>query len=117
MEFMAKTGRSIKELIQEVYTKVGAFKFDRDDLHIENDKKWAIMDLCKEDKIKSIGGRDVLYVKKIDGYKFFVADNTWVMIRQSGTEPVLRVYAQAGDYVGVRKMLNDTHATLAELVK
>jgi phosphomannomutase len=117
MEFMAKTGRSIKELIQEVYTKVGAFKFDRDDLHIENDKKWAIMDLCKEDKIKSIGGRDVLYVKKIDGYKFFVADNTWVMIRPSGTEPVLRVYAQAGDYVGVRKMLNDTHATLAELVK
>jgi len=116
MEFMAKTGKSMQELIQEVYSKVGAFKFDRDDLHIDNDKKWAIMDLCKADKIKSIGGREILKIEKVDGYKFFVAEDTWVMIRPSGTEPVLRVYAQASDYEGVRKMLDDTHATLAELV-
>jgi len=116
MEFMAKTGKSMQELIQEVYSKVGEFKFDRDDLHIDNDKKWAIIDLCKEDKIKSIGGRNVLRIEKVDGYKFFVAEDTWVMIRPSGTEPVLRVYAQAENYDGVRKMLDDTHATLANLV-
>lgn len=116
MEFMAKTGKTINQLIDEVYAKVGSFAFNRDDLHISNDKKWAIMDLCKSGKIAQIGGRDIIKTEDIDGYKFYVAEDTWVMIRPSGTEPVLRVYAQAPDHEGVSKMLSDTHSTLAEMV-
>ena len=52
--------------------------------------------------------------ENIDGYKFYLSDNEWVMIRPSGTEPVLRVYAHAADYDAVRKILNDTHKTLQE---
>ncbi len=112
MEFMAKTGKSIKELIREVYDEVGAFAFDRDDLHIANDKKWAIMDNCKNDVYKAMGDYQVKKVENIDGYKFYFSDDEWVMIRPSGTEPVLRVYAQAPDMEGVRSILKATHATL-----
>ncbi|MEO1713173.1 MAG: phosphoglucomutase/phosphomannomutase family protein, partial [Bacteroidota bacterium] len=47
LEFMAKTGKSLKGLIQEVYDIVGGFAFDRDDLHIADDKKWAIIERAK----------------------------------------------------------------------
>lgn len=112
MEFMAKTGKSVKELIQEVYDIVGAFAFDRDDLHIANDKKWAIMDRCKNNDITSIGGRPVIRVENVDGYKFYLSDDEWVMIRPSGTEPVLRVYSQAPDMDGVKAILAATHKEL-----
>lgn len=116
MEFMAKTNKSMTKLIQEVYAKVGAFSFDRDDLHIDNDKKWAIMDLCKNDKINKIGDREIIKIEKVDGYKYFTSDDTWVMIRPSGTEPVLRVYGQAPDKSQLRNLLDDTHKTLESLV-
>lgn len=112
LEFMAKTGKSIKELIEEVNDLVGAFAFDRDDLHISNDKKWAIIDNCKANAYQKFGDYEVQEVETIDGFKFYLAEDKWVMIRPSGTEPVLRVYAQAPTQEEVRRILNATHATL-----
>ena len=112
LEFMAKTGKSIKELIQEVYDLVGEFAFDRDDLHLPNDRKWAIIDRCKNGDYKAFGAYTVQRVETTDGYKFYFADDKWVMIRPSGTEPVLRVYSQAPDQQEVRAILSATHAAL-----
>jgi len=114
MEFMAKTGKSLEQLIQDIYDKVGSFKFDRDDLHIEDSKKWAIIDKCKNGEIKSIGGRDVVRTEDTDGYKFYLSDDEWLMVRPSGTEPVLRVYAQAADNAAVRQLLDAGHVALQE---
>jgi phosphomannomutase len=114
MEYMAKTGKSLEDLIQDIYDKVGSFKFDRDDLHIEDSKKWAIIDKCKNGEIKSIDGKPVLSTEDTDGYKFFLSDVEWLMVRPSGTEPVLRVYAQAADDAAVRKLLDAGHVALQE---
>jgi len=114
MEFMAKTGKSLDDLIQEIYAKVGSFKFDRDDLHIEDSKKWAIIDKCKNGGITSIDGEPVILTEDTDGYKFYVNDDKWLMVRPSGTEPVLRVYAQAEDDAAVRKLLDAGHIALQE---
>ena len=112
MEFMALTGKSIKELMQDIYVIVGPFAFDRDDLHIANDKKWAIIDKCKSGAVTAIGDRPVIRTETVDGYKFCVSEDEWVMVRPSGTEPVLRVYAQAPDMAGVKALLAATHKTL-----
>jgi phosphomannomutase len=112
MEFIAVTGKSIKELIEEIYDIVGPFSYDRDDLHISNEKKWAIIEKCKNGEITHIGQRPVINTETIDGYKFTLSDDDWVMVRPSGTEPVLRVYVQASDPKGVRELLDTAHLTL-----
>ncbi len=114
LEFMAATGKSLKELIEDLYQKVGSFKFDRDDLHIDDEKKWAIVEKCKKGEITSIGGKKVIETQDTDGYKFFLSDDEWIMVRPSGTEPVLRVYAQSTDDAAVRVLLDAAHKSLQE---
>ncbi len=114
LEFMAKTGKSLKALIKDVYKIVGAFSFNRDDLHIKESQKQAIVKQCKTNPYKAFGKYKVHRLETIDGFKFFLSadENEWVMIRPSGTEPVLRVYAQAPNAKGVRSILDATKETI-----
>ncbi|MDX1940236.1 MAG: phosphoglucomutase/phosphomannomutase family protein [Saprospiraceae bacterium] len=112
LEFMAKTGKSVKQLIQEVYDHVGAFNCNRDDLHIEEAQKQEVIKRCKENPYTSFGNYTVESLETIDGFKFNLGNDRWVMLRASGTEPVLRVYAQAEDAKEVRNILDAAKATL-----
>lgn len=112
LEFMAKTGKTVKDLTDDIYELVGEFAFDRNDLHIANDLKLAIVENCKNNRYTQFGDYTVQRVETLDGYKFYLAEDKWVMIRPSGTEPVLRVYAQGPSTAEVNKILAATHATL-----
>jgi phosphomannomutase len=107
-EFMAKSGKSLDDLISEVYEIVGAFKFERNDLHITEELKNSTIEKCKNGSYKNFGKYTVDSVGTIDGFKFFFDANRWLMIRPSGTEPVLRTYAEAPTMDEVREILRIT---------
>lgn len=111
-EFMAKSGKSLDDLIDEIYAIVGSFKFERSDLHITEELKQKIVANCENNAYKTFGDYSVQEVGTIDGFKYFLDSERWVMIRPSGTEPVLRTYAEAPTLEEVRKILKQTEETI-----
>lgn len=112
MEFMAKSGKSIEELIEEVYAVVGAFDYNRYDLHITETLKQSIIEKCKHNAYKSFGKYPIIRVEDVDGWKFYLDEESWVMVRASGTEPVLRVYCESENMDKVIDMLDSAKAAL-----
>ncbi len=94
-EYMAKTGKTLESLIEEIYELVGPFKYWRDDLHISEALKLEIVDNCKKGNYNQFGDYEVKETDTIDGFKYIFNENEWLMIRPSGTEPVLRCYAES----------------------
>ena len=112
LEYMAVSGKTMKGLVQEVYDEVGAFSFDRDDLHITHEKKLAVIESCKKREYTAFGEYKIGGVEDLDGFKFDLGNERWVMIRPSGTEPVLRVYAQGASAEEVRSILDATQSAI-----
>ena len=108
LEYMAKTGKSLDDLIQDVYNTVGTFALERYDLHIDEALKQRIVKNCNEGSYKEFGNYTVTNAETIDGFKYHLGKDKWVMIRASGTEPVLRIYAEAPTYSEAVRILDET---------
>ena len=111
-EYMAKSGKSLENLIQEIYDLVGEFKYWRDDLHLDEALKQEIVENCKSGYYTEFGPYKVEKIDTTDGYKFFLGDDQWMMIRPSGTEPVLRCYAESKDLAGALRILEACKSTI-----
>ena len=80
---------------------------------MENDRKWEIVKQAQEAPFTKIGPYNVTRVAHLDGSKFYLnGEDRWFMVRPSGTEPVLRVYAQGADAAEVRKILDAARAEM-----
>jgi len=113
-EFMAKSGKTLEQLIDEVYQIVGAFSFERSDLHLKEDVKNRIVENTAKGAYKQFGKYNVRKVVDTDGYKYFFDDENkeWLLIRASGTEPVLRTYAESPTDKGAFDILKAAEETL-----
>ncbi|MGI8892580.1 MAG: phosphoglucomutase/phosphomannomutase family protein [Bacteroidia bacterium] len=94
-EFMAKSGKTLEELIKEVYEISGEFSFERVDLHINEKIKQKVLEHCRNGSYETFGNFKVDRIEDLDGYKYYFTNGDWLMIRASGTEPVLRTYAES----------------------
>jgi phosphomannomutase len=102
-EMMAVRGKSLADLVEELFAEYGRRVFKRVDLHITEQEKQAIMRRVTKG-LKEIAGRPVTGRKDTDGVKYFV-DQGWVLVRASGTEPLVRFYAEAESDAAVDAML------------
>ncbi len=111
LEFMMATGKSLKQLCQEIYEVVGEFYYERLDLHLAEDEKQRVIALCQRG-INAFGNYTVIDVNTIDGYKYELANDCWTMIRASGTEPLLRIYAEGNTRDEVNDILSSVKQSL-----
>jgi phosphomannomutase len=111
-EFMTQTGKTLKELCQEIYDVVGTFVYERNDLTIDNDKKNAIIEKASKGGYPAFGKYAIDSVETIDGIKYHLNNGGWMMLRASGTEPLLRVYAEGGSKEETSDMLKDIMQTI-----
>jgi phosphomannomutase len=111
-EFMAKSGKTLNDLIDEVYEIVGKFSFERNDLHIKEEIKQRVLQNCKAGNYTSFGKFKVTRTEDLDGFKYFFENGDWLMIRASGTEPVLRTYAESASKDAAFEILNTAKEVL-----
>ena len=108
LELIAMSGKSISQLKDELDNEFGKYFYQRKDVHTTNEKKQAALDKCKGLKSgDEIGGRKIISVDPLDGYKFYF-EGGWILVRASGTEPLLRIYCETTVTDQTEEVLNNT---------
>lgn len=105
-QWMIETGKSIEELIQEIYDITGSFSYKRNDLLIKENLKKTVIEHCQNTEIEAFENEFVIRKETLDGFKYFLNEDEWVMIRPSGTEPVLRTYAEGRTKERAKDLIN-----------
>ncbi len=95
VEIQATTGLSLHDLVEDLLNDVGPAYYERGDLRLKRPvSKQNMVTRLVNDAPGQIGGQAVVELLTVDGVKYILADDSWLLIRPSGTEPVLRVYAE-----------------------
>jgi phosphomannomutase len=95
VEMIAAGRKSLVEMVDDLLADVGPAHYERVDMRLSRPVEKAEMtDFLTKQAPKEIGGQGVSEVSQRDGVKYVMADDSWLLIRPSGTEPVLRVYAE-----------------------
>lgn len=98
LEIVSAAGVPLDELVSGLQADVGPAHYTRCDIPLRRPvAKSEMVKRLVEDVPNSFGGQKVVEVETLDGVKYLLADDSWLLIRPSGTEPVLRVYAEARD--------------------
>jgi len=106
LDFMVKLNKKPSELLQLLFSKVGAHYYDRVDTPFKGDRKMREQ-MILDARPESIGGLKVVNLNTTDGFKFNLEDGGWLLIRFSGTEPIMRVYCETTHQDKVQAILID----------
>ena len=105
LDFMLKTGKTPSQLLDYLYSKVGPHYYQRQDFTFAEDKRQAINKRISDNLPQSIDRVQVAKKDTTDGFRLMLADTTWLLIRFSGTEPLLRIYAESDSQERVERLL------------
>jgi phosphomannomutase len=107
LDLMVRLNKTPSQLIDHLYAQVGAHYYDRVDCRFPPELRDATRQRILDAKPTTIGGLAVTGLDTTDGFKFGLADGGWMLIRFSGTEPVLRVYCETTEQDKVQPILAD----------
>jgi phosphomannomutase len=105
LELLATERRSINQLIAHLVRQFGPHHYGRIDTHFPLEKRGALMEFLKNNPPAKLLRSPLADMKTYDGVKFIAQDSSWLMLRGSGTEPILRIYAEARTVADVQKLL------------
>lgn len=106
LEMLATERKPLKKLLAELERDFGPHRYARIDTHFPLEKRGALMEFCKTNPPAKLLKSKLADVKSFDGVKFVAEDGSWLMLRGSGTEPILRIYAEAKTDEDARALLN-----------
>lgn len=93
-EAVAARGKSLTEQLNDIFEKVGRLESDRIGVKLTDEVSAKLKEKLAQEPTE-IAGRKVTSINRLDGVKFLFEDGTWMLMRPSGTEPMVRVYAEA----------------------
>ncbi len=105
LELLATERRSIRQLIGRLVKRFGPHFYDRIDTHFPLEKRGTLMKFLQSNPPAKLLRSPVVDVKTYDGVKFIAQNTSWLMLRGSGTEPILRIYAEARTRAQVQQLL------------
>jgi phosphomannomutase len=105
LELLATERVSVDRILTRLEQQFGRHRYGRIDAHFPLEKRGALMQFLKENPPTKLLRSPLAAVKTFDGVKFVAEDSSWLMLRGSGTEPILRIYAEAKSGADVRKLL------------
>ena len=106
LDLLAQTGRTVSHLIEDLYNLVGPHHYDRVDIPIAGSAKEQARDRIVGAQPDSIAGMPVSRLDRTDGSRFEFEDGSWLLFRFSGTEPLMRIYAESRSMEAVDRLLN-----------
>lgn len=106
LDFMVSTGKTPAQLLDYLFSKVGPHYYNRRDSHFPEEQRQSIIDRIQKNKPDSIAGSKVARFDTVDGFRFTLQDNSWLLIRFSGTEPLLRIYSETNTPERVNQILD-----------
>lgn len=115
LEMLAMERTSVNRLLAKLEREFGPHRYDRHDIHFPLEKRAPLMAWLAANPPTHLLKSSVTAVHTYDGVKFVAADSSWLMLRGSGTEPVLRIYAEAGTEEGVRRLLRQGREFTAQV--
>jgi phosphomannomutase len=106
VEMIAASGKTLNSLVEDLLNDVGPAFYERVDLRLSRPVAKAEMtEFLTKQAPAEIGDEKVCDISQRDGIKYILTDDSWLLIRPSGTEPVLRVYAEGRTQAMVKALL------------
>ena len=105
LELLATEKKTVNSLLAALEKRFGPHRYDRLDMHFPLEKRAALMKYCADNPPAKLAGSPVVDVKTFDGVKYIAANGAWLMLRGSGTEPILRIYAEASSDAKAKKLI------------